>query len=79
MPVHFSELEVSTSSLQQRLSAVTDMKLAAIAVTANLKSQLSELEGLRERVRYALEIAAPETVECTALRRFPVLQRAHWS
>jgi hypothetical protein len=31
------------SSLQQRLTAVTDMQFAAIAAAAHLKSQLSEL------------------------------------
>lgn len=51
------------SSLQERLAAVTDMQFAAIAAAANLKSQLSDLEGLRERVRKAMEIAAPETME----------------
>jgi hypothetical protein len=49
------------SSLQQRLTVVTDMQLAAIAAAAHLKSQLSELKGLRERVREALEFAAAET------------------
>jgi hypothetical protein len=49
------------SSLQQRLTAVTDMQFAAIAAAAHLKSQLSELKGLRERVREALEFAATET------------------
>jgi DNA-binding transcriptional regulator YiaG len=39
------------SSLQQRLVAVSDMRLAAIAAAAaNLKIQLSELERLREQV-----------------------------
>jgi hypothetical protein len=51
------------SSLQERLAAVTDMQFAAIAAAANLKSQLYELERLRERVRKAMEIAAPETME----------------
>jgi hypothetical protein len=51
------------SSLQERLAAVTDMQFVAIAAAANLKSQLSDLEGLRERVRKAMEIAAPETME----------------
>jgi hypothetical protein len=55
-------LEVSMSSLQERLAAVTEMQLAAIAATADLKSQLSELEELRERVMKALEIAPPEMV-----------------
>jgi hypothetical protein len=49
------------SSLRQRLIAITDVELAAIASTAHLKFQLSELEGLRERVRKASEIAVPET------------------
>jgi hypothetical protein len=57
----FSTLEVSVSYLQQRLVVITDAELAAIASAAHLKSQLSELEGLRERVRKASEIAAPET------------------
>ncbi len=43
------------SSLRQRLSVITDMQLGAIAVAAHLKSQLSELEDLRERVMKALE------------------------
>jgi hypothetical protein len=51
------------SSLQERLATVTDMQFAAIAAAANLKSQLSELEGLREQVRKAMEIGAPETME----------------
>jgi hypothetical protein len=39
------------SSLQQRTTSVTDMRLAAIAATtADLKAQLSELEKLREQV-----------------------------
>ena len=42
------------SSLQQRTTSVTDMRLAAIAAaTANLKVQLSELEKLREQVTKA--------------------------
>jgi hypothetical protein len=60
-------LEVSMSSLQERLAAVTEMQLAAIAAAADLKSQLSELEELRERVMKALEIAPPEMVR----RRLP--------
>jgi len=50
------------SFLQQRLAAVTDMQLAAIASAADLKSRLSELEELRERVREALEIAGATKV-----------------
>jgi len=42
------------SSLQQRITSVTDVRLAAIAATtAKLKAQLSELGGLREQVRKA--------------------------
>ena len=52
------------NSLQHRLAAVADMQHAAIASAAHLKSQLFELEGLRERVGKALEIASPETVDC---------------
>jgi HAMP domain-containing protein len=52
------------SSLQQRLVAVSDMRLAAIAAAANLEIQLSELERLREQVRKTLEIAELETVGC---------------
>ena len=55
------------SSLQERLAAVTEMQLAAIAAAAHLKSQLSELEELRERVMKAVEIAPPEMVK----RRLP--------
>jgi hypothetical protein len=58
------------NSSQHRLS-VTDMQHAAIASSAHLKSQLSELEGLRERVRKALEIAAPETVDCYGATKVP--------
>jgi hypothetical protein len=58
----FCKLEVSMSFLQQRLAAVTDMQLAAIASAADLKSRLSELEELRERVREALEIAGATKV-----------------
>jgi hypothetical protein len=47
------------NSLQDRLAAVADMQHAAITSTAHLKSQLSELEGLRDRVRKALKIALP--------------------
>ena len=51
------------SSLQQRLVAVSDMRLAAIAAAAaNLKIQLSELERLREQVRKTLEIAELENL-----------------
>jgi hypothetical protein len=60
------------SSLQERLAVVTDMQFAAIAAAANLKSQLSELDGLRERVRKAMEIAAPETME--TLQRYSCSQ-----
>jgi hypothetical protein len=60
-------LEVSMSSLQERLAAVTEMQLATIAAAAHLKSRLSELEELRERVMKALEIAPPEMVR----RRLP--------
>jgi hypothetical protein len=63
-PGHLQMLENSMNFLQDRLAAVDDMQHAAIASTAHLKSQLSELEGLRERVREALEIASSETVEC---------------
>jgi hypothetical protein len=52
------------SSLRQRLAAIANMQHAAIACAAHLKPQLSELEGLRERVRKALEIASPETANC---------------
>jgi predicted ATPase with chaperone activity len=38
------------------------MQLAAIASAADLKSRLSELEELRERVREALEIAGATKV-----------------
>jgi hypothetical protein len=42
------------SSFQRRVAAVTDLRLAVIAAAAdNLKSQLSELEALRDRVRKA--------------------------
>jgi hypothetical protein len=40
--------------LQQRITCVAYMRLAAIgATTASLKAQLSELERLREQVRKA--------------------------
>ena len=42
------------SFLQQRITSVANMRLAAIAATtASLKAQLSELERLREQVRKA--------------------------
>ena len=42
------------SSLQQRIAAVSDTRLAAITDTAaNLKAQLCELNRLRDRVRRA--------------------------
>src|ERR1700733_7413267 len=51
-----------TSDFPDRLlAAITDMQLAAIA-SAHLKSRLSELEELRERVRDALEIAGATKV-----------------
>jgi len=51
-----------TSDFSDRLlAAITDMQLAAIA-SAHLKSRLSELEELRERVRDALEIAGATKV-----------------
>jgi hypothetical protein len=40
------------SSLQQRITFFTDLRLDTLAsAAANLKSQLSELEKLREQVR----------------------------
>jgi hypothetical protein len=51
------------SSLQERLAAITEMQIGAVAATAHLKSRLSELEELRERVIKALEIAPPERVK----------------
>jgi hypothetical protein len=59
------------SSLQQRLVAVSDMRLAAIAAAANLKLQLSELERLREQVRKTLEIAELETAGCYGVTQVP--------
>jgi hypothetical protein len=59
------------NSSQHRLAAVTDMQHSAIASSAHLKSQLSELEGLRERVRKALELTAPETVDCYGPTKVP--------
>jgi HAMP domain-containing protein len=59
------------SSLQQRLVAVSDMRLAAIAAAANLEIQLSELERLREQVRKTLEIAELETVGCYGVTQVP--------
>jgi hypothetical protein len=42
------------SFLQQRITSVANMPLAAIAATTvSLKAQLSELERLREQVRKA--------------------------
>ena len=68
----FSKLEVSMSSRQQRLVAVSDMRLAAIAAAAaNLKIQLSELERLREQVRKILEITDLETVGCYGVTQVP--------
>ena len=64
------------NSSQHRLAAVTDMLHAAIASSTHLKSQLSELEGLRERVRKALEIAAPETVDCYGVTKVPSWEAA---
>jgi hypothetical protein len=64
------------SSLRQRLAAITDMQLAAIASAAHLKSQFSELEGLRERIGEALEIAISETVERYGATRVPILKAA---
>jgi len=64
------------SSLQQRLIAITDMQLGAITAAADLKSRLSELEGLRERVREALEIAVPETRSVTAATPVPIWDAA---
>jgi hypothetical protein len=50
----FGELRFQMSSLQQRLPAVTDTRLAAIAhTTANLIAQLCELNRLRDRLRKA--------------------------
>jgi hypothetical protein len=58
------------SSPQQRLVAVSDMRLAAIAAAAaNLKIQLSELQQLREQVRKTREIAERETVGCYGVTR----------
>jgi hypothetical protein len=60
------------SSLQPCNTSVPDMRLAAvIAAAANLKSQLNELQGLRERVRKTLEIPAPEAVQCSGLTQIP--------
>jgi HAMP domain-containing protein len=59
------------SSLPQRLVAVSDMRLAAIAAAANLEIQLSELERLREQVRKTLEIAELETVGCYGVTQVP--------
>ena len=60
------------SSRQQRLVAVSDMRLAAIAAAAaNLKIQLSELERLREQVRKILEITDLETVGCYGVTQVP--------
>ena len=42
------------SYLQQRITSVANMRLAAIAATtASLKAKLSQLERLREQVRKA--------------------------
>jgi hypothetical protein len=49
------------SSFQRRLATIAGIEHVAIACAAHLKSQLSEFEGLRERVRKTLEIASPET------------------
>jgi hypothetical protein len=59
------------SSLQQRLAAVTDMLAAIAAIAVSLKSQLSELDGLRERVREASEIAGRKTRSITATIQGP--------
>jgi hypothetical protein len=60
------------SSLQQRLIAVSDMRLAAIAAAAaNLKIQFSELQRLREQVRKTLEIAELKTVGCYGVTQAP--------
>jgi len=42
------------SSLQTRAGNVLDARLAALAnTTANLKTQMQELDGLRDRIRKA--------------------------
>jgi hypothetical protein len=59
------------SSLQRRLAVITDMQLAAITSAADLASRLCELEGLRERVKEALEVAIPEGMECYGAAKVP--------
>jgi hypothetical protein len=56
------------SSLQKRAGNVIDQRLAAIAnTTANLKTQMRELDGLRDRIRKA-RLSDRRS-------RFPVVQR----
>jgi hypothetical protein len=62
------------SSLQQRLAAVADMLAVIAAIAVSLKYQL--LEGLRERVRKASEIAGPETRSVTATIPGPIWKAA---
>jgi hypothetical protein len=64
------------SSLQQRLAAVTDILAAIAAIAISLKSQLSELEVLSERVRDASEIAGSETRSITATIPGPIWKAA---
>jgi len=53
------------SSFRQRLTAATDTRLAVvIKAAANLKAQLCELNGLRERVRKEL-LSARESPQAT--------------
>jgi hypothetical protein len=50
----FAKLEVSMRALRRPIMSTPDTRLASIAAaTTNLKSLLSELEGLRELVRKA--------------------------
>jgi hypothetical protein len=56
------------SSLQKRAGNVIDPRLTAIAnTTANLRTQMQELDGLRDRIRKA-RLSARRS-------RFPVVQR----
>src|SRR6185437_14559040 len=56
------------SSLQTRAGNVLDARLAALAnTTANLKTQMQELDGLRDRIRKARL--------SNRRSRFPVVQR----
>jgi hypothetical protein len=76
--VHFRWLGVQMSSRQQRLIIVNDTRLAVVINAAvNFKTQLFELDRLREQVRKAeLRIAASSHCLRGGLNRKPLRNRS---